>query len=208
MNYNNLIYNIKIKNFESSNCFLNVYYYSKYAKTFYDLNVAEEIFLTDKMSQKFIFDKNFDYMKFLYPNVEINDDLNVDIKNLNQVYFEITIFFNNKNYSNNIYKIASEKNKNFIIKKKNWENICNEAATVCGITFGVSKISYDDANFEISVTHESENSKLIWFLVIGFAAILFFIIIGILVWIIKKRKNEQFLNKVESTSFIDDAKLG
>ena len=119
MNYNNLIYNIKKKNFESSNCFLNVYYYSKYAKTFYDLNVAEEIFLTDKMSQKFIFDKNFDYMKFLYPNVEINDDLNVDIKNLNQVYFEITIFFNNKNYSNNIYKIASEKNKNFIIKKKN-----------------------------------------------------------------------------------------
>ena len=193
-------------NNDNSNCFLNIYVYLLKNKSEYDLSIDEGIFLNDKISQKIIFDEIFNYVNFLYPNVEIENDLSIEIKNPNKTDFEITILFNNEKYENNIFNISTD--KTIIIEKKKWENICNEKENVCKVSIGVLYNGLNNsAVFEITASTISDSSKnndkndhLLLYLFIGGGLILIILLLIVIVYKIKGKK-EQFITKVNNASF-------
>ena len=185
------------------NCFLNVYSYLLKNQTEYDSNTAEEIFLIDNMSQKFIFDEDVKYTKFLYPNVEIDTDLVVEIKVPGEANFNVKKFFNNEK-QNNTENITS--NKTITIKKDEWKNICKDNLTVCGVSFGVSLESKGNATFEITVRHENQKGNIIiLYVLVGVGGAILLIIVLLLVFILKcKSKNDRLTKEVNTTSFQED----
>ena len=78
----------KIKN--NSYCLLNIYPYLIKSKEKYDL-YTQDIFVMDKIPQKFTFNETFNFVEFLYLNVEINKDLEIEIKNPDKAAFIIII---------------------------------------------------------------------------------------------------------------------
>ena len=185
------------------NCFLNVYSYLLKNQTEYDSNTAEEIFLIDKIPQKFIFDEDVKYTKFLYPNVEIDTDLVVEIKVPDKANFNVTKFFNNEK-QNDTENINS--NKTITIKKDEWKNICNDNLTVCGVSFGVLLVSKGNVTFEITVRHENQKGNIIiLYVLVGVGGAILLIIVLLLVFILKcKSKNDRLTKEVNTTSFQED----
>ena len=193
----------------NSKCNINIYSYKLKNKTDYESNEAEEIFLMDNVAQKFIFNENLNYIKFLYPNVQIENDLNVEIKNPGKADFELTIFFNNEKF-NDSKKITTDNNK-FTIKKDDWKKVCKENTIVCGISFGIYLESKTNATFEITAsttynsgTKPSSKSNFLIFLIIVIVVI-FLIIAGVVVFICKnKNKNQEMKDGVGKISFEED----
>ena len=198
---------------DNSSCLLNVYTYSLKNKTEYDSNVAGEIFLTDNVPQRFIFNETINFVKFLYPNVEIENDLSIEVKNPNNVNFEITIFFNDEKFDNNIYKIISD--TTFTIQKDKWKSLCNENIIVCGVSFGVYFESNGNGTFEITVNsinntdsnddnNNNNSNNFALKLLIGVSIVLLVIVV-LLIWFIKRKsKREQISNIMDSNSFQDE----
>ena len=203
----------RIEENTNSKCFVNINSYK--IKNYYILDSinTEEIFLMDNVAQKFIFDHSYNYIQFLYPNVEIEKDLNVEIKNPNKANFTVTYYFNNVTF-NNSKNISTDKNS-FTIKKNEWQNVCKENTIVCGISFGVSFIynsQISNATFEIIASHDSINSggsggkikssNFMIYLFIGIGVVVLAAIIIIVVCIFKtKKSNEDLHHNVITTSF-------
>ena len=194
-------------------CLVNVYSYKTRMASIQDQINTEEIFLMDNVAQKFIFNHSYNYIQFLYPNVEIEKDLNVEIKNPNKANFTVTYYFNNVTF-NNSKSISTDKNS-FTIKKNEWQNVCKENTIVCGISFGVSFIynsQISNATFEITASHDAINSggsggknkssSFMIYLLIIIGAVVLLAIILIVVCICKSKKsNEDLKNNVITTSF-------
>ena len=212
-------------NKNNTNCLVQVFLYDLEDKEEYDLENKKEIFLQDKESQKFIFNETLNYTRFLYPNVEINNDLNVEIKNPNNANYTLTIFINDKEFQNNTYSINSD--KNFIIKKNNWENICKENIIVCAVSFGISLESKENSIFEIIVYPaydnnsnsnnnsnnnnsnnkliNNSNNKLILYSLIGCGIVVILVVVLILICILKcKPQKDKLTREVNTTSFQED----
>ena len=198
------LYSVNSIDKNQDNCFLNIYSYLLKTKAEYDSNTAQEIFLIDKIPQKFIFDEDVKYTKFLYPNVEINTDLVVEIKVPDKANFSVTKFFNNEKQNDTEY-ITS--NKIITIKKDGWKNICKDSLTVCGVSFGVSLESKGNAtSFEITVRHENQKGNvIILYVLVGVGGAILLIIVLLLVFILKcKSKNDRLTKDVNTTSFQEE----
>ena len=204
------IYNVSIseKTNNDSKCFLGAYSYVLRNKKLSDnsTNVAQEILLMDNVPQKFIFNENFNYMRFVYPNTEIKDDLEIDIKNPNNAKFTIRVFFNDI-YNGTEYNWASDNNA--IITKAKWRGICIHKAFICAVSFDVFNGARGDIMFEIKAKtkhkYHFHRNRFLIFLIIVISIVVFLAVSLITIFVCKiKTKNQKMIKEVNAISFQEE----
>ena len=133
------------------------FYYSLFKYDNLSINDNNGIFLGNNVSQKFIFNKNNNFLKFSDAHVEKEKDVNIAFNLTNNETYKLKLFINDLEIKNE-YKIV--KNETVIIKSKDIKEICQNEQQICKISFNlILENILDESVVEIKVSAEMNKSK-------------------------------------------------
>ena len=200
----------KVKNIDSKNdCMFNVSIFRLINDTIDKDNNG--LFLENHIPQKFVFNQEVKSLKFSYPHIVKDKDIEIKIKLYDKEKYQMKIYFDNVQ-SNNIYEINS--NSNYIIEAKEWKDICIYDQQICKISFRLtSKNIIQESFVEIEVNSDDDNkyeneeeeeekdndkgkSKIL-FIIIPIIIIAIIIPVVIIFIILKKKKKTDFKKDIE-----------
>ena len=188
----NIGYRITNKDNKNDKCMFNISIFKIMNDTIDKENNG--LFLENHFSQKFLFNKEVNSLKFSYPHIVKDKDIIIKIKVYDKEKYKMNIYFDSVK-SKTIYDI--KKDKKIVVKAEEWKNICIYEQQICKISFRLTSLNTIEESFvEVVVISEDDNkskSPISASMAVG----ILFIIIGIIGIIIaiafylryKKRKD-------------------
>ena len=151
---NNNIIGYKINKNEniSDECF---FYLSVFKYDNQSINDNNGIFLENNVSQKFIFNENYTFLKFSYAYVEKEKDVNIVLNLMKNEKYKLKLVIKDLDLKNE-YDIS--KNETVIIESKDIKKICQNEQQICIISFNLISENNDESLVELRVSAEINNS--------------------------------------------------
>ena len=150
---NNIIgYKINKNENISDECF---FYLSVFKYDNQSINDNNGIFLENNVSQKFIFNENYTFLKFSYAYVEKEKDVNIVLNLMKNEKYKLKLVIKDLDLKNE-YDIS--KNETVIIESKDIKKICQNEQQICIISFNLISENNDESLVELRVSAEINNS--------------------------------------------------
>lgn len=196
----------------SDDCF---FYFSVFRYENQSVNDNNGIFLENNISQKFVFNQNYSFLKFSYALVENEKDVNIALNLMESEKYKLKLHINDLNLKND-YDIS--KNETVIIESKHIKEKCQNENQICIISFNlISENIDDDFLVELKVSAEingssdnndNDNNKdinpsdgkinIVLLIVIIVSAIILLALIVIIVIKLKNKKGDNLNSQIES----------
>ena len=136
----------------SDECF---FYLSVFKYDNQSINDNNGIFLENNISQKFIFNENYTFLKFSYAYVEKEKDVNIVLNLMKNEKYKLKLVIKDLDLKNE-YDIS--KNETVIIESKDIKKICQNEQQICIISFNLISENNDESLVELRVSAEINNS--------------------------------------------------
>ena len=150
---NNIIgYKINKNENISDECF---FYLSVFKYDNQSINDNNGIFLENNVSQKFIFNENYTFLKFSYAYVEKEKDVNIALNLMKNEKYKLKLVIKDLDLKNEYY---ISKNETVIIESKDIKKICQNEQQICIISFNLISENNDESLVELRVSAEINNS--------------------------------------------------
>ena len=133
------------------------FYFSVFRYDNQSINDNNGIFMGNNESQKFVFDKNYSFLKFSYADVEKEKNVDIVLNLMNNEKYKLKLFINDLELKNE-YNIV--KNETVIIESKDIKEKCQNEQQICKISFNlISENNLDESLIELKVIAEINDSK-------------------------------------------------
>ena len=199
---NNIIgYKIKKNENISHECF---FYYSVFRYDNQSINDNNGIFLENNISQKFVFNKNYSFLKFSYAHVEKEKDINIILNLMKCEKYKLKLLIKDLNLKNE-YNIS--KNETVIIKSKDVKEKCQNEQQICILSFSLISENDDEFLVELKVSAEINSSKnddsngkinVVVLIIIIVASIILIALMTIIIIKLKNKKGDNLNSEIES----------
>jgi len=190
-----------------------LFYYSVFRYDNQSINGNNGIFLENNISQKFVFNQNYNFLKFSYADVEKEKDVNIalNLTNSENNKLKLKLLINNLALKKE-YDIS--KNETVIIESNEIKEKCQNEQQICIISFNLISENADDLLVELKVSTEINNSKnkdnknndnnnnnginVFLLIIIIVAVIILLALIVVFILRLKKKKGGNLNSEIES----------
>ena len=167
----------------------------------YDI-IDSGIILAENIPRLFSFNKVNKEIIYYFYHTDINRNINLEIKLLNEGNYQMILYINNEDIEKK-YNISS--NETILLEENNWKNKCKEPLHICIFKFNIIYYNESDSLLEMKIKVENNfidndvknnNNQIEIILFIILIIIGFIIIVAIIFFILRIKKRTNVINNM------------